>query len=157
MVDVVDKQTRSRMMAGIRGKNTEPELILRRALHGAGFLYRIHDSKLPGKPDLVFPMYKALIFIHGCFWHQHSECWWNKAPSSNTEFWKNKLGQNAERDARNVQELLRRGWRIAIVWECSFRLSDLESVVADVQDWLRGDTPTLILPKVVRRRSTKVH
>jgi len=156
VVDVVDKQTRSRMMAGIRGKNTKPELTLRRALHRAGFRYRIHDSKLPGKPDLVFPMYKALIFIHGCFWHQHSNCWWNKAPSSNTEFWKNKLGQNAERDVRNVEELRRRGWRIAIVWECSFRLSDPDPVVARVQQWLRSDKPSLSLPRVVRSRSTKL-
>jgi DNA mismatch endonuclease (patch repair protein) len=155
VVDIVDKQTRSRMMAGIRGKNTKPELILRRELHKDGFRYRIHDLELPGKPDLVFPMYKALIFIHGCFWHRHPDCWWNKAPSSNTEFWESKLGQNVERDARNLEELRSRGWRIAIVWECSFRLFEVAYVAAKVQDWLRSEEPTLTLPLAIRRRSTK--
>ena len=155
MVDVVDKQTRSRMMAGIRGKNTKPELLLRRALHAHGFRYRIHDDKLPGKPDLVFPMYKAAIFIHGCFWHRHPQCWWNTTPSSNVVFWEDKLGKNAERDARTVEELRRRGWRIAIVWECSFRLAEVIQVTATVEEWLKSDRLTLAVPTHIRKRPDK--
>ena len=153
-MDVVDKQTRSRMMAGIRGKNTKPELLLRRALHADGFRYRIHDQRLPGKPDLVFPMYKAVIFIHGCFWHRHPECWWNTTPSTNTEFWKGKLDKNAERDARTVDDLREKGWRIATVWECSFRLSATEQVAATVEEWLTSNRPNLTIPVQVRKRLT---
>ncbi len=155
MVDVVDKQTRSRMMAGIRGKNTKPELLLRRALHAHGFRYRIHNQKLPGKPDLVFPMYKAIVFIHGCFWHRHPECWWNTTPSSNADFWEGKLGKNVERDTRTVDDLRLRGWRIAIVWECSFRLFEVEQVAARVEEWLPSDRQSLTIPLQVRKRPIK--
>lgn len=157
MVDVVDKKTRSRMMAGIRGKNTKPELILRRELHKDGFRYRIHDSRLPGTPDIVLPMYNALIFVHGCFWHRHFDCWWNTSPSSNNEFWKDKLARNAERDARNVEELRRQGWRVAIVWECSLRLSEGKQVAAEVENWLKSENPTLNLPSITRRRMPDTH
>jgi DNA mismatch endonuclease (patch repair protein) len=156
VADVVDKKTRSRMMAGIRGKNTKPELILRRALHKNGFRYRIHDSRLPGKPDIVLPMYKALIFVHGCFWHRHMDCWWNTSPSSNTAFWKDKLARNAERDARHMEELRSQGWRIAIVWECSFRLSNAEQVAIEVKNWLKSQEPALNLPITTRRRVPSV-
>lgn len=152
MADVVDKETRSRMMAGIRGKNTKPELLLRRALHADGFRYRIHDPKLVGKPDLVFPMYKALIFVHGCFWHRHPGCWWNTTPSSNAVFWEGKLSQNAERDAHTVAELRDRGWRIAIVWECSFKLLSVSEVASAVKDWLTEGMESLVLPTVTRKR-----
>ncbi len=155
VVDIVNEKTRSRMMAGIRGKNTKPELILRRALHQNGFRYRIHDSKLPGKPDIVLPMYKAVIFVHGCFWHRHFDCWWNTTPSSNTAFWESKLARNAERDALNLEQLRNQGWRIAIVWECSLRLSQVQDVVAKVQNWLKSDKPTLTLPVIIRRRATE--
>lgn len=139
-------------MAGIRGKNTKPELLLRRALHANGFRYRLHDSRLPGKPDLVFPMYKAVVFIHGCFWHRHPDCWWNKAPSSNAAFWEDKLGRNVERDARTVEELRERGWRVAVVWECSFRLSDALTVAEAVGEWLLNDISTLTIPIQIRSR-----
>ena len=87
MADVVDKSTRSRMMSGIRGKDTKPERAIPSTLHSAGFRYRVHVSHLPGKLDLVFPKYKAVILVHGCFWHRHSGCWWSTTPSSNSEFW----------------------------------------------------------------------
>ena len=152
MVDVVDKKTRSRMMAGIKGKNTKPEMLLRRALHAGGFRYRIHDAKLPGKPDLVFPMYEAVVFIHGCFWHQHPECWWNTTPAANAAFWKHKLGENAKRDKRTINELQEHGWRIAIVWECSLRLAPVENIADTVGSWLKTGDASLIVPEQIRKR-----
>jgi len=153
MADVVDKETRSRMMSGIRGKDTRPEKRLRTALHAAGFRYRIHDRKLPGKPDLVFPMYKAVIFVHGCFWHRHPECWWNTNPSSNTGFWKTKFEQNSERDARNISTLRELGWRVAVVWECSFRLTSDAEVASSVGAWLKMGKYVLTLPLEPRKKT----
>ena len=117
MADTVDKATRSRMMAGIRGKDTKPEKAIRSALHSAGFRYRVHVAGLPGKPDIVFPKYKAVIFVHGCFWHRHADCWWSTTPSSNAVFWAEKFAQNVARDNRNIVDLKKMGWRVATVWE----------------------------------------
>lgn len=144
MADIVSPAVRSRMMSGIKSKNTKPEIILRKQLHGMGFRYRLHDRRLPGTPDMVFPKYHAVIFIHGCFWHGH-ECHIFKWPSSNTEFWKNKINTNKERDNGNKQKLLDTGWRIAIVWECAVRKSGYtgQSVARRLADWLSGDSAWL--------------
>jgi DNA mismatch endonuclease (patch repair protein) len=145
--DVVDKATRSQMMAGIRGRDTKPERVLRTALHSAGFRYRLHVSNLPGKPDLVFSKYKAVVLVHGCFWHRHSGCWWCSSPSSNSEFWSAKFDQNVRRDARNITDLGNLGWRVAVVWECALRLQGDEDVALAIGKWLAGNRKTLILPK----------
>ena len=144
MADIVSPSVRSRMMSGIKSKNTKPEIILRKQLHGMGFRYRLHDRRLPGTPDMVFPKYHAVIFIHGCFWHGH-ECHIFKWPSSNTEFWKNKINANKERDNGNKQQLLDAGWRIAIVWECAIRKSGYtgQAVARKLADWLSGDSAWL--------------
>jgi DNA mismatch endonuclease (patch repair protein) len=156
--DVVDKATRSQMMAGIRGRDTKPERVLRTALHSAGFHYRLHVSNLPGKPDLVFPKYKAVVLVHGCFWHRHPGCWWTTNPSSNAEFWAAKFDQNVRRDARNIIDLGNLGWRVAIVWECALRLQGLDDVALAIGRWLTGDGKTLILPedKTMRRSPNDV-
>lgn len=120
MTDIVDSATRSRMMSGIRGKNTIAEVEIRKRLFASGFRYRLHDTKLPGKPDIIFPRFKAVIFIHGCFWHAHN-CHLFKWPSSRKEFWKKKLGGNIKRDNRNIATLKKLGWRVLIIWECAFR------------------------------------
>lgn len=120
MADVVDKATRSRMMSGIRGKDTAPEIFLRKALHGMGFRYRLGGCGLPGKPDLVFPSRRTVVFVHGCFWHKH-ECQYFKWPSSNVEFWKEKLEKNAARDKQVQIQLIQLGWNVLIVWECELR------------------------------------
>ncbi|WP_324731255.1 very short patch repair endonuclease [Pseudomonas paeninsulae] len=120
MADIVDKATRSRMMSGIRGKNTKPELIIRKALHAQGFRFRLHVNDLPGKPDLVLPKYKAVIFIHGCFWHGH-DCRYFKAPQTRPDFWLNKIGQNKSRDEYQQAVLQGLGWRVMVVWECAVR------------------------------------
>jgi DNA mismatch endonuclease (patch repair protein) len=141
MADVVAPTTRSRMMAGIRAKNTAPELMIRRGLHNRGFRYRLHAPKLPGKPDLVFPRHRAVIFIHGCFWHAH-ECCLFKWPTTRVEFWKEKLMRNRESDHRNCDRLLANGWRVLTVWECSLkgpgRISP-ETLLDKVVEWLLSD------------------
>lgn len=126
MTDVVDAATRSRMMAGIRGKNTHPELLVRRALHKAGFRFRIHRKDLPGKPDIVLPKHQAVIFVHGCFWHGH-DCQYFKIPKTRTAFWMSKISDNKARDMRNSLALKALGWKVIVVWECDVR---------DGNDWL---------------------
>jgi DNA mismatch endonuclease (patch repair protein) len=120
LADIVDKATRSRMMSGIRGKNTKPEMIVRRVLHKAGFRYRLHDKRLPGKPDIVLPKYKTVIFVHGCFWHGH-DCKAFKWPKTRKEFWKNKIAGNIERDIQRQHTLTETGWRVVQLWECDVR------------------------------------
>lgn len=138
MVDIVDKQTRSRMMAGIRGKDTKPEMIIRKALFARGFRYRLHDKKLPGKPDLVFPQYHAIIFINGCFWHRHN-CHLFKWPSTRPEFWKNKINKNVEVDKKNYKKLKQDGWYILTVWECAIKGREklsFEKMIEQIATWL---------------------
>lgn len=141
MADIVPAGVRSRMMAGIRGRDTKPELILRRGLHGLGFRYRVSPGNVPGKPDLVFPKYRAVLLVHGCFWHGH-DCHLFRWPSSREEFWRAKIGRNRERDAEVRQQLVRDGWRVATVWECALKGRErLEprAVIETVAAWLRGD------------------
>lgn len=137
MPDIVSLETRSRMMSGIRGKDTKPEVLVRRALHADGFRYRLHDKSLPGLPDLVFPRFKAVVFVHGCFWHGHEGCKYFKVPSTRREFWLEKINGNRARDLRNRRSLEAEGWRTAFVWECATR-HDLPDLVARVEAWLPG-------------------
>ena len=140
MVDVVDTATRSRMMSGIRGKDTKPELIVRRFLHSQGFRYRLHVRTLPGRPDLVLPKYRAVIFVHGCYWHRHHNCRLAYNPKSRKEFWQDKFRQNVERDKIVMQRLHEKGWRIMTIWECALRDSELrETGLEAVVDWIRSD------------------
>lgn len=120
MVDVVDPATRSRMMAGIRSKNTKPERQVRSALHRRGFRFRLNQALLPGKPDLVFRKHNAVIFIHGCFWHGH-DCPLFKWPSSNTAFWRNKIERNRAKDVEVIATLKKTGWRVMVIWECALK------------------------------------
>lgn len=120
MTDIVDRATRSRMMSGIRSTNTRIEVSLRKALFAQGFRYRINDARLPGKPDIVLPRHRAVVFVHGCFWHGH-DCALFRLPASNTDFWRAKIDANRERDERACGELSAQGWRVAVVWECALR------------------------------------
>ena len=140
MADVVSPEKRSEMMSGIRGKDTKPELLIRKSLHARGFRYRLHDSKLPGKPDLAFPRYKAVIEIHGCFWHGH-DCHLFKWPSSRKAFWKGKITGNMERDRKNHAALEQLGWRILTIWECALKgrtHKPLDDVIEQTASWLRS-------------------
>jgi len=105
-------------MSKIRGKETKPEILVRKYLFSKGFRYRLHDEKLPGKPDIVLPKYRTAIFIHGCFWHGHLGCKRAKLPTTNTEFWEKKISANIERDKRNIEKLKSEGWNVIVVWQC---------------------------------------
>jgi DNA mismatch endonuclease, patch repair protein len=118
MPDIVDALTRSRMMAAIGPKDTAPEMRVRRYLHALGLRFRIHDRRLPGKPDIVLPSLRAIIFVHGCFWHRHQGCRYATSPSSNIDFWERKFRRNVERDAAKTAALRAEGWRVHVVWEC---------------------------------------
>ena len=121
MVDIVDPATRSRMMSGIRGKDTKPELLVRKWLHARGYRFRLHRRDLPGNPDIVLPKYRTVIFVHGCFWHGH-ECKDFKWPKTRPDFWKAKIGGNVARDASNIIDLEKLDWAVIVVWECETRI-----------------------------------
>ena len=143
--DIVPATVRSRMMSGIRGKNTKPELAIRSALHRRGFRFRLHRRDLPGKPDLVFTRLNAVLFVHGCFWHGH-DCHLFRWPKSREEFWREKIGKNIERDRRQRLALAEAGWRIGTVWECALKGKTslpFESVVDQCAIWLKSDIKTL--------------
>jgi DNA mismatch endonuclease (patch repair protein) len=118
MADIVSKAVRSRMMSGIRGKDTKPEVQVRRFLHSRGLRFRLHDRTLPGRPDIVLPRWRTVVLVHGCFWHQHKGCRFAYMPASNASFWREKLGGNVKRDRRNVLALRALGWRVLHFWEC---------------------------------------
>jgi DNA mismatch endonuclease (patch repair protein) len=144
MTDVVSPETRSRMMSGIRGTNTRPEIIIRKKLHALGFRFRLHSKKLPGKPDIVLPRYRAVIFINGCFWHLH-DCHLFKWPATRTDFWQSKLTGNRKNDQLHFEELEKSGWRVLVIWECALKGKTrlpIEDVIAATAEWLRSDQKT---------------
>lgn len=120
MPDVVDPATRSRMMSGIRGVDTKPEITVRRLLHRRGFRFRLHVSTMPGKPDIVLPRHHAVVFVHGCFWHLH-DCYLFKWPSTRPEWWRAKIQRTQVVDQEILAALKETGWRVAIVWECALK------------------------------------
>jgi DNA mismatch endonuclease, patch repair protein len=136
-MDIVDPQTRSRMMSGIRGKDTRPEKTVRSFLHQRGFRYRLHEGKLPGRPDMVFPKYKVVIFVHGCFWHQHPACKKATRPKNNAEKWSRKFAENVARDRRNVPALTDMGWHVIVVWECGLGRNTLPQQLEWLVDAIR--------------------
>ena len=142
MPDVVDRATRSRMMAAVGTRDTVPEVVLRRTLHALGLRYRLHDSTLPGTPDLVFRRFGAVCFVHGCFWHRHSGCPHATTPATREEFWRAKFQANVERDRRNKHDLLESGWRVAIVWQCALRGQGQLKTGLKLDQWLRGSDRT---------------
>ena len=128
------------MMSGIRGRDTKPELLLRKGLHAMGFRYKLHDKSLPGKPDLVFPRYRAVIFVNGCFWHGH-DCHLFKWPKSRKDFWREKIKSNIDRDRLVTSQLKEQGWRVLRVWECALKgrtRIGLDEVLEDSALWLLG-------------------
>ena len=123
------------MMAAIRGKDTEPEMVVRRFLHRAGFRFRLHVENLPGRPDIVLPKYRTVILVHGCYWHRHQGCHLATTPKTNSAFWLDKFEKNVARDRRNIEQLEKAGWRVIVVWECEVKsLERLEALVAEIID-----------------------
>lgn len=145
MADIVDQPTRSRMMSGIRGKNTRPEMLIRQGLHRKGYRFRLHHAGLPGKPDIVFPSRHAVIMVHGCFWHWHN-CHLFKWPSSRQDFWRSKITRNRQKDMETEKALLHEGWRILTVWECALKGKTrqlLEQVIEQCAVWLDSGSSSL--------------
>lgn len=144
MADIVDAATRSRMMSGIRSHNTKPEKLVRSFLHRQGFRFRLHVRELPGKPDIVLPRYRAVIFVHGCFWHGHN-CPVFRMPKTREEFWSNKIARNQANDSKARESLLLAGWRVGTVWECALRQAgkDTEALLHPLSGWLRGKEKTI--------------
>lgn len=143
-MDVHDKKTRSYNMSCIKGKNTKPEEIVRKALFAKGFRYRKNDKRLPGTPDIVLPKYRTVIFVNGCFWHGHTGCKYYVVPKTNTEFWLNKINSNIDRDVIKATQLKELGWRVITVWEC-----ELKKPVFD-------DTINTLI-KVIKNNMSSIH
>ncbi|HAT9038858.1 very short patch repair endonuclease [Legionella pneumophila] len=134
-MDTVDRKTRTKIMRSVPQKNTKPEIKLRKALHKLGFRYRLHDKNLPGTPDLVFPRYKAVVFVHGCFWHRHN-CKQTTTPATHKEFWLTKFKINVARDRKNNQMLEDAGWRVMSVWECELKQTENIKLIKKVTESL---------------------
>jgi DNA mismatch endonuclease, patch repair protein len=129
MVDIVSPAVRSRMMASIKGKDTKPELVVRSFLHRAGFRFSLHRKDLPGRPDIVLPKYRTVVFVHGCFWHRHAGCRFATTPERNAAFWRSKFRENTLRDRRNRAALLQLGWRVETLWSCELPHSRLSRLI----------------------------
>lgn len=134
MADVLSPEQRRRNMSRIRGRDTEPEKIVRSMLHRMGYRFRLHRRDLPGRPDIVLPRLRSVIFVHGCFWHRHPGCRYTTTPKTRAEFWQKKFDENVTRDRRNVAALQKSGWRVLCVWECETR--DLEALEHQLQSFL---------------------
>ena len=147
MADTVSPEVRSRMMSAVKSKNTKPELQVRTVLHALGFRFRLHRSDLPGKPDLVFPRYHAVVFIHGCFWHGH-DCILFRWPKTRREFWRSKIESNVRRDHEHMRALVHDGWRVATIWECALRgrtRLSIDSVGEKCGFWLMSNDKSMEL------------
>jgi DNA mismatch endonuclease, patch repair protein len=132
MADVVLPEKRRLMMAGIRARDTKPEMMVRQHLHAAGFRYRLHCRDLPGSPDIVLAKHRLIIFVHGCFWHRHARCHLAATPATRSDFWKAKFEANVVRDAKNIRALQDAGWRVLVIWECGTR-----SAGSQLVEWLK--------------------
>ena len=132
MADVHDKKTRSYNMSQIKATDTKPELLVRKFLHAQGFRYKLHDKTLPGKPDIVLPKYKTVIFIHGCFWHGHSNCKYYVVPKTRTDWWVNKINTNSSNDLKAIRALKKEGWKVIMVWECRLKAGKKEKTLSQI-------------------------
>lgn len=138
MSDVLSPEQRRRCMSAIKSADTKPELIVRRYLFSRGLRYRLHSKKLPGTPDLVFPKYRSVVFIHGCFWHAHEECGMFRFPKSNEVFWRTKIEHNVKRDVAVAAALLRLGWRVLVIWECTLKKNTRKKTLENLYKEITG-------------------
>lgn len=153
MIDIVDRATRSRMMSGIRSRDTTPELRVRKFLHQAGMRFRLHDSSIPGRPDIVLKKFGVAIFVHGCFWHGHRGCRYFRLPTTRSEFWRQKIEGNCARDLRNKKLAKAAGWRVLIVWECDLR-NKPDFVLAKAEAFIRAESRQKLTGRI-RNNSAK--
>ena len=145
MADVHSKEVRSYNMSRIKGKNTKPEMLVRRFLHANGFRYKLHDKTLPGKPDIVLPKYKTVIFIHGCFWHGHENCKYYVVPKTRTEWWLNKINGNIANDIKAIKALKKEGWKIIMLWSCNLRPTNINTSLNSLQKKLSSILKTNVM------------
>lgn len=138
MTDVHSKEIRSYNMSRIRGKNTSPEVIVRKALFSEGFRFRLHDKKLPGKPDIILPKYKTIVLVHGCFWHGHKDCKYFVIPKTRTDWWKEKIDKNILNDNKNLLKLTDLGWTVIEIWECQLKAKNAENTINELIHRLRS-------------------
>lgn len=143
-MDIVDKKTRSRMMAGIRSRDTQPEIRVRKYLHAHGFRFRLHTAKLPGRPDIVLARYRIAIFVHGCFWHRHENCKLTTMPAENQKQWNLKFESNKTRDQKNIEAILGKNWKVIVIWECGLREKDWSTKLAWLPNAIRLPSASLI-------------
>lgn len=141
MADVHSKETRSFNMSRIRSKDTKPELLVRKFLFAHGFRYKLHDKKLPGKPDIVLPKYKTIIFVHGCFWHGHKNCKYFVVPKTKTDWWLNKITSNIANDVKAIGALKKDGWKIITIWECDLKPAKVEKTLLTLVNKLKNNLP----------------
>lgn len=142
MADIVSPQVRSRMMSGIRGGDTKPELMVRKALFASGYRFRLHRKDLPGCPDVVLPGRRIAVFVHGCFWHQHLGCKYAKLPATRVDFWREKMTANVLRDRGAIESLGVLGWRVLVIWECAIRAKGARDALPEkLREWIEGSTP----------------
>ena len=134
MTDHVDKARRSAIMRAVRSRDTGPERSVRKLLHALGYRFRLHRKDLPGKPDIVFPGRRKVIFVHGCFWHRHKGCRWTTTPKSNVAFWTEKFEANVRRDRKNARDLRRAGWGVMVIWQC--QAADTEKLARRLRRFL---------------------
>src|ERR1035437_4233295 len=132
MADVHDKETRSYNMSRIKGKDTKPEMLVRKFLHANGFRFKLHDKNLPGKPDIVLPKYKTVIFVQGCFWHGHDNCKYASVPKTRTEWWLNKINGNKQKDIINIRKLSLAGWKVICIFECSLKKNNKDKSLTNI-------------------------
>lgn len=137
MADVHSKEIRSYNMSQIKGKNTKPEILVRKFLHSKGFRFRLHDAKLPGKPDIILPKYKTVIFVHGCFWHGHKNCKYATIPKTKTEWWLKKIIGNVANDKKKSSNLKKEGWRVINIWTCQLKPKKVEKTLSSLLNSLR--------------------
>lgn len=154
MVDIVDAVTRSRMMAGIKGKHTKPEIIVRRYLHKMGCRFRLHRKDLPGQPDIVLPAHRLVIFVHGCFWHRHANCYYSTSPATRSDFWYEKFSKNIDRDERHKILLEISGWRVLTVWECG--LKHCPNEFCHILDFVCSDVKNMEWPATPPRGKSQI-
>ena len=148
MIDIVDQKTRSRIMASVPRYDTSPELVVRSALHRLGFRFRTSDQSLPGSPDIKLSRYRAVIFVHGCFWHRHDGCRYTTTPSTNRARWMAKFAQNVARDRAKIHELQKLGWRVMVVWACTLRRGSpgIDQAIKQIAEWIHSDAMMGMVP-----------
>ena len=139
MADIWTKEKRSSVMSKIRSQNTLPEKQVRSILFNKGFRFRIHRKDLPGKPDIILPKYKTVVFVHGCFWHYHKDCNEGRIPDTNSKFWKTKLYKNIQRDAKHIKDLEELGWKVIVIWECELKPKLLVSTIEKLEKEIKSN------------------